>query len=141
MLSCWRYRAEGPGGVLEVAEGLDAELDIFLVRKLGMPGHREYAMGAIASGGIRVLNDEVVQYLNIRRELIDAVAEREQTELERREAAYRHGFLSQQQMELLIQKMPNCEYRQYLQDLIEELIRTHKPAHAGYELEVQTWKS
>ena len=82
------------GGVpvaFEIALALGAPLDVFLVRKLGTPGHPELAMGAIASGGIRVLNDEVVQYLNIRRELIDAVAEREQTELERREAAYRHG--------------------------------------------------
>jgi putative phosphoribosyl transferase len=82
------------GGVpvaFEIALALGAPLDVFLVRKLGTPGHPELAMGAIASGGIRVLNDEVVQYLNIRRELIDAVAEREQTELERRQAAYRHG--------------------------------------------------
>ena len=82
------------GGVpvaFEIALALGAPLDVFLVRKLGTPGHPELAMGAIASGGIRVLNDEVVQYLNIRREFIDAVAEREQTELERREAAYRHG--------------------------------------------------
>jgi putative phosphoribosyl transferase len=82
------------GGVpvaFEIAQALGAPLDVFLVRKLGTPGHPELAMGAIASGGIRVLNDEVVDYLNIPRELIDAVAEREQAELERREAAYRHG--------------------------------------------------
>ena len=83
------------GGVpvaFEIAQALGAPLDVFLVRKLGTPGHPELAMGAIASGGIRVLNDEVVEYLNIPRELIDAVAEREQAELERREAAYRHGM-------------------------------------------------
>jgi putative phosphoribosyl transferase len=82
------------GGVpvaFEIAQALGAPLDVFLVRKLGTPGHPELAMGAIASGGIRVLNDEVVEYLNIPRDLIDAVAEREQAELERREAAYRHG--------------------------------------------------
>jgi predicted phosphoribosyltransferase len=82
------------GGVpvaFEIAQALGAPLDVFLVRKLGTPGHPELAMGAIASGGIRVLNDEVVDYLNIPRELIDAVAEREQAELERREAAYRKG--------------------------------------------------
>ena len=82
------------GGVpvaYEIARALGAPLDVFLVRKLGTPGHPELAMGAIASGGIRVLNDEVVQYLNIAPELIDAVAEREQAELERREAAYRRG--------------------------------------------------
>lgn len=82
------------GGVpvaYEIARALGATLDVFLVRKLGTPGHPELAMGAIASGGIRVLNDEVVQHLNIPPELIDAVAEREQSELERREAAYRQG--------------------------------------------------
>jgi predicted phosphoribosyltransferase len=82
------------GGVpvaFEIAQALDAPLDVFLVRKLGTPGHPELAMGAIASGGIRVLNDEVVEYLNIPGDLIDAVAQREQAELERREAAYRQG--------------------------------------------------
>jgi len=82
------------GGVpvaFEIAQALGAPLDVFLVRKLGTPGHPELAMGAIASGGIRVLNDEVVEYLNIPGDLIDAVAEREQAELERREAAYRQG--------------------------------------------------
>ena len=80
------------GGVpvaFEVARTLGAPLDVFLVRKLGTPGHRELAMGAIASGGIKVLNDEVVQYLGITSEQIDAVAREEQQELERREAAYR----------------------------------------------------
>jgi predicted phosphoribosyltransferase len=82
------------GGVpvaYEIAHALGAPLDVFLVRKLGTPGHPELAMGAIASGGIRVLNDEVVRQLDIRPELIDAVAEREQGELARREAAYRQG--------------------------------------------------
>jgi putative phosphoribosyl transferase len=82
------------GGVpvaFEVATALAAPLDVFLVRKLGTPGHRELAMGAIASGGITVLNDDVVQYLGITREQIDAVAREEQQELERREAAYRTG--------------------------------------------------
>jgi predicted phosphoribosyltransferase len=80
------------GGVpvaFEVARTLGAPLDVFLVRKLGTPGHRELAMGAIASGGIKVLNDEVVQYLGITPEQIDAVARQEQQELARREAAYR----------------------------------------------------
>ena len=82
------------GGVpvaFEVAEALDASLDVFLVRKLGTPGHRELAMGAIASGGVRVLNDEVVQWYGITPEMIDAVAQAEQRELERREGAYRDG--------------------------------------------------
>ena len=82
------------GGVpvaFEVAEALGAPLDIFLVRKLGTPGHRELAMGAIASGGIRVINDEVVRWLGISPEQIDAVAREEQRELERRQAAYLEG--------------------------------------------------
>jgi putative phosphoribosyl transferase len=73
----------------EVAQALNAPLDIILVRKLGLPGHEELAMGAIASGGVRVLNDEVIQSLSIPQKLIDRVAERERHELERRERAYR----------------------------------------------------
>jgi putative phosphoribosyl transferase len=80
------------GGVpvgFEVAEALGAPLDVFLVRKLGVPGHDELAMGAIASGGVRVLNDQVVRSLRIPPSAIDEVAVREQAELERRERAYR----------------------------------------------------
>ena len=73
----------------EVAEELHAPLDIFLVRKLGLPGHEELAMGAIASGGVRVLNQEVVRGLNVPPGVIEAVAEKEQVELQRREQAYR----------------------------------------------------
>src|SRR5919205_443315 len=73
----------------EVAKALHAPLDIFLVRKLGVPGHEELAMGAVATGGVRVLNDDVVDYLQIPRDVIDAVAASEQRELERRERAYR----------------------------------------------------
>lgn len=72
-----------------VAQTLNAPLDVFLVRKLGLPGHEELAMGAIASGGVRVLNKEVVDALRIPKEVLDAVAAREQQELERRERAYR----------------------------------------------------
>jgi putative phosphoribosyl transferase len=82
------------GGVpvaFEVAEALAAPLEIFLVRKLGTPGHRELAMGAIASGGIRVLNEDVVKWLGIRPEQIDAVAREEHRELERRQATYLEG--------------------------------------------------
>lgn len=82
------------GGVpvaYEVAKALNAPLDIFLVRKLGVPGREELAMGAIASGGVRVLNNSIVQPLNIPDSVINAVAEREQLELERREQAYRTG--------------------------------------------------
>ncbi|MHB0859051.1 MAG: phosphoribosyltransferase [Anaerolineae bacterium] len=82
------------GGVpvaYQVATRLGVPLDVFLVRKLGVPGHEELAMGAIASGGIRVLNRDVVRMLNIADEQIDAIAARETNELERREAAYRGG--------------------------------------------------
>ena len=80
------------GGVpvaYEVAQALDAPLDLFLVRKLGTPGHRELAMGAIASGGIRVLNEDVVRWYSIPESVIEAVVREEQRELERRERAYR----------------------------------------------------
>jgi putative phosphoribosyl transferase len=72
-----------------VAKELRAPLDIFLVRKLGVPGYEELAMGAIATGGVRVVNEDVVRYLNIPDEVIDAVAANQQRELERRERAYR----------------------------------------------------
>jgi putative phosphoribosyl transferase len=82
------------GGVpvaFEVAEALDAPLDIFIVRKLGMPGHRELAMGAIASGGVRVINQDVVRAYSIPQQAIDAVAREEEAELQRREREYRRG--------------------------------------------------
>jgi predicted phosphoribosyltransferase len=80
------------GGVpvaFEIARVLRVPLDVFLVRKLGVPGHEELAMGAIATGGVRVLNRDVVAYLSIPQEAIDIVARREQQELERREQLYR----------------------------------------------------
>lgn len=80
------------GGVpvaFAVAQALHAPLDIFLVRKLGLPGHEELAMGAIASGGVRILNKEVIDALRIPGEIIDAVSAREQQELARREQEYR----------------------------------------------------
>ncbi|MDQ4076563.1 MAG: phosphoribosyltransferase [Chloroflexota bacterium] len=80
------------GGVpvaFQVAKALNAPLGLFLVRKLGVPGHEEYAMGAIASGGVRVLNEEVVEQLRIPQEAVERVVAREQQELERREHTYR----------------------------------------------------
>src|SRR5712691_11255373 len=82
------------GGVpvaYEVAQALGAPMDLFLVRKLGTPGHRELAMGAIASGGIRVLNDEVVRWYRIPEPEIERVVREEEQELDRRERAYREG--------------------------------------------------
>src|SRR5687767_4928019 len=81
------------GGVpvgYEIARALEAPLDVFIVRKLGVPGHEELAMGAIASGGVRVMNEEVLNYLpRLSDRDIDAVSAREQVELERREKSYR----------------------------------------------------
>jgi putative phosphoribosyl transferase len=80
------------GGVpvaYEVATALDAPLDVFIVRKLGVPRHEELAMGAIASGGVVVLNEDVIQGLGISREVIEEIAAREREEMLRREQAYR----------------------------------------------------
>ena len=80
------------GGVpvaFEIASALHAPLDVFLVRKLGVPGQEELAMGAIATGGIRVLNNEVVRHLGIPDHVIDSATKAEQQELERRQQAYR----------------------------------------------------
>jgi putative phosphoribosyl transferase len=80
------------GGVpvaYEVALALHAPLDIFLVRKLGLPGREELAIGAIASGGIRVLNNDIIRALNVPEEVINIVARNESQELQRRERNYR----------------------------------------------------
>jgi predicted phosphoribosyltransferase len=80
------------GGVpvgYELARALEAPLDVFLVRKLGLPGQEELAMGAIATGGVRVLNEDVVQALAVPSHVIEDVARAEAQELRRREAAYR----------------------------------------------------
>ncbi|HZQ29368.1 MAG TPA: phosphoribosyltransferase [Acidimicrobiales bacterium] len=92
---------QGPGTVVlglprggvpvaaEVADALGAPLDVFVVRKLGVPGHEELAMGAIASGGVVVLNEEVMASLGIDQATLEAVIDRERGELARRERAYR----------------------------------------------------
>jgi len=80
------------GGVpvaAEVAAAIGATFDVFVVRKLGVPHHRELAMGAIASGGIRVMNENVLASLHLRPDDIDAVVRAEEAELARREAVYR----------------------------------------------------
>ena len=80
------------GGVpvgYEVARALGAPLDVFVVRKLGVPGYEELAMGAVATGGVRVLNDEIVRGLGISEHEIDAAVARELQELVRRERLYR----------------------------------------------------
>lgn len=82
------------GGVpvgYEVARALRAPLDVFVVRKLGLPGQEELGMGAIASGGVRVMNDEVVSAVHPPPAVVEAVTRAERAELERRELAYREG--------------------------------------------------
>jgi putative phosphoribosyl transferase len=75
----------------EVAQSLRVPLDVFIVRKLGVPGFEELAVGAIASGGVRVLNEEVVRALPNANEIIEAVTQRETAEVQRREHEYRDG--------------------------------------------------
>src|SRR5438046_6268992 len=82
------------GGVpvaFEVAQRLGAPLDVFIVRKLGVPGFEELAVGAIASGGVRVLNEDVMRALPNADEAIESVTARETAELQRREQSYRDG--------------------------------------------------
>src|SRR5438105_4164551 len=95
-----RYAARGDvlvlglprGGVpvaLEIAMALDSPLDVFIVRKLGLPGHEEFGIGAIASGGVRVVDDTVLRAYGVDAETLDRITERERRELERRERLYR----------------------------------------------------
>ena len=82
------------GGVpvaYEIAEALDAPLDIFVVRKIGMPGQAEYAIGAIASGGVRVLSEDVIRESGLSSAVVDRIASLELAEIERREREYRRG--------------------------------------------------
>jgi predicted phosphoribosyltransferase len=75
----------------EVAAALGAPLDVFVVRKIGVPGHEELAMGAVASGGVRVVNPDVVREIGVSRQVFDEVTDRERLEVQRRERAYRAG--------------------------------------------------
>jgi putative phosphoribosyl transferase len=82
------------GGVpvgYEVTRALGAQLDVFVVRKLGLPGHPELAMGAIASGDVRVMNEDVLESYPVSQAAIEAVTRAERLELERRERTYRDG--------------------------------------------------
>ncbi len=82
------------GGVpvaAEVARALKAPLDVFVVRKLGLPGHEELAIGAIATGGVCILNDDVLRYIGLPAPMLEVVKQRERLELERREVLYREG--------------------------------------------------
>jgi len=75
----------------EVAQALAAPLDVFVVRKIGMPGHEEFAVGAIASGGTQVMDQELIRHYQLSELAIEAVCRRERAELERRERLYRGG--------------------------------------------------
>ena len=75
----------------EVARALEAPLDVFVVRKLGLPGQEELAVGAIASGGVRVVNENLLERLGIPAAVVDEIAAREERELDRRERVYRGG--------------------------------------------------
>ncbi len=75
----------------EVARHLGVPLDVFLVRKIGVPGHPELAMGAVAEGGVEVLSDHLIRDLDIPSSAVQMVASRERLELERRDALYRGG--------------------------------------------------
>ena len=111
------------GGVpvaFEVARALGADLDIFLVRKLGVPGHRELAMGAIASGGVRVLNHDVISWLQIPDQVIDEIAREEQAELERRERVYRDD-------------RPPVDLRQRIVVLVDDGLATGSTMRAAVE--------
>src|SRR5688572_22318092 len=111
------------GGVpvgYEVAKKLNAPLDVFLVRKLGVPGQEELAMGAIASGGVRIVNEDLVNYLGIPDEVIDAIAAVEQRELERRELAYRD-------------KRPRPDVRNRVAILIDDGLATGSTMRAAAE--------
>ncbi len=82
------------GGVpvgYEVASALQAPLDVFVVRKIGVPGHEELAMGAVASGGGRVVNEDIVRQLGVTRQVFDAITEEEEREVLRRDREYRMG--------------------------------------------------
>src|SRR6266850_4669 len=111
------------GGVpvaFEVARALHAPLDVFLVRKLGVPGHEELAMGAIASGGVRVLNEDVVRALGIPDEVIQAVAAKEADELARRERLYRGA-------------RPPLDVRGHTIILVDDGLATGATMHAAIE--------
>jgi putative phosphoribosyl transferase len=111
------------GGVpvaFEVARALGASLDVFLVRKLGVPGHRELAMGAIASGDMLVLNEDVVQALGISPELIERVAAEERQVLHEREQAYRGS-------------RPKIDVRGHTVILVDDGLATGASMHAAVQ--------
>jgi len=119
------------GGVpvaYEVASALGAPLDVFLVRKLGTPGHRELAMGAIASGGVRVLNEDVVRWYGIPDAAIESVAREEAEELSRRERAYRDGRPAPRLAEHIVILVDDGLATGSTMRAAAQAIRTHNPS-------------
>lgn len=119
------------GGVpvgYEVARALEAPLDVFLVRKLGLPGHPELAMGAIASGGVRVLNDNVVSWYRVPASVIETVTQEEQVELERREAAYRQGRTRVELQDRVVLLIDDGLATGSTMKAAVEAVRAHNPA-------------
>ena len=119
------------GGVpiaYEVARALAAPLDVFLVRKLGLPGYPEFAMGAIASGGVRVLNQEVVSRYRIPDDVIDEVARVEQAELERRQRAYRNGHKSVELKDRVVLLIDDGLATGSTMKAAVEAVRAHSPS-------------
>lgn len=111
------------GGVpvaYEIARALGLSLDVFIVRKLGVPGYEELAMGAIASGGVRVLNEDVVQRLGVSDQQIEQAATREQQEIERRELEYRGD-------------LPPIDFRGKTIILVDDGLATGATMRAGVE--------
>ncbi|CDZ78660.1 Putative phosphoribosyl transferasec/MT0597 [Legionella massiliensis] len=111
------------GGVpvaYEVAKALSLQLDVFIVRKLGVPGHEELAMGAIASGGTVIFNDEIINSLYLSESLIERVIQKEQKELERREKLYRPN-------------LPTLELKDKTIILIDDGIATGATMHAAVQ--------
>ena len=112
----------------EVAQALAAPLDVFIVRKLGFPGHRELAMGAIASGGVRVLNDDVVAAYRVPEAVIDQITREEQAELERREFAYREGRPAAELRDRIVLLIDDGLATGASMKAAVEAVRAHRPA-------------
>ena len=113
----------------EVSRELNVPLDIFLVRKLGVPGHVELAMGAIASGGVRVLSQDLIDELGIPRSLVEEVARRERLELERRDRLYRGNRQMRALAGHTVLVIDDGLATGSTMEAAVSALRAHKPAH------------
>jgi putative phosphoribosyl transferase len=119
------------GGVpiaVEVARRFDRPFDVFLVRKLGVPGHPELAMGAIASGGIRVLDAQLIDDLGVSPQSVEAVTMRERTELERRDRLYRGNHQPPALSDRTVFVIDDGLATGSTMEAAVEALRTHRPA-------------